>query len=290
MEDNQATIPTNPMMERINGFVFYGINIISVIALPFVIYYWRETDWRSVKIAVIRYVVSMFLITGVYHRYFSHRSYKTSRVFQFILAALTTGCLQKGPVWWAAHHRKHHKLSDKPGDPHSKKLLGFWESHFNWVASGKHSATELKWVKMDWGDRRKYPELFWLGKFHWVVPVLYTVFCCLYAGWSGLFIGMGLSTVVFWHATFTINSISHMWGWKRYETGEESKNNPVLALLTFGEGWHNNHHHYQNSANQGFYWWEIDITYWGLKALECAGLIWDLHRPPGHILAKSRIP
>lgn len=217
----------------------------------------------------------LFGITGGYHRYFSHKTYKTSRAFQFVLALLGTLATQKGPLWWASLHRIHHRESDGPGDVHSPKR-GFWYSHQGWIFDKRWQATRVDGIP----DFAKYPELQWLNRWHFVPPVALAVTCWLVGGWAGLFWGFFLSTTLLWHATYTINSLSHVFGRQRFETGDTSRNNWALALLTCGEGWHNNHHYYMASCRQGFRWWEIDPTYYVLRALAAVGLVWDLREPP----------
>jgi len=242
--------------------------------------FWRGADIKLVTMAVAFYFVRMFAITGVYHRYFAHRAYKTSRIFQFLLALLGTSATQKGPLWWAAAHRVHHKYSDTPRDVHSPKLRGFWYSHVGWWLGRDHEETEWKQIK----DFDSYPELVFLEKGH-----LIGVFACMglatwLRGLDGFLWGYVVSTCFLLHGTFTINSLAHVYGSRRYETTDTSRNNFWLALITMGEGWHNNHHHHMNSANQGFFWWEIDVTYYILKGLEKIGLIWDVKKAPQHIL------
>lgn len=217
----------------------------------------------------------LFGITGGYHRYFSHKTYKTSRAFQFVLALLGTLATQKGPLWWASLHRIHHRESDGPDDVHSPKR-GFWYSHQGWIFDKRWQATRTEGIP----DFAKYPELQWLNRWHFVPPIALGVVCWLVGGWAGLFWGFFLSTTLLWHSTYTINSLSHVFGKQRFETGDTSRNNWALALLTCGEGWHNNHHYYMASCRQGFRWWEIDLTYYALRALAAVGLVWDLREPP----------
>ena len=230
------------------------------------------------------YLVRMFAVTGGYHRYFSHRAFKTSRAFQLVLAVLAQMSAQHGVLWWAAHHRVHHKYSDTPWDIHSPIRAGFWHSHVGWLFVPELDATDLDQVR----DLARYPELRWLDRHWWVPTVAFALLCLALLGWPGLFITFGLGTVAAWHATFTINSLSHVLGRRRYPTPDTSRNNWLLALITLGEGWHNNHHHYQSSARQGFYWWEVDLTYYVLKALSWVGLVWDLRDPPAEVLADGR--
>lgn len=238
---------------------------------------------------LVAYFLRMFAITGFYHRYFSHRSFKTSRAGQFVFGLLGAAAVQRGPVWWAAHHRHHHANSDAPADLHSPHQHGFWRSHLGWFLTIKGFSPDLRLVK----DLRRFPELRWLDRFDVAVPVLlgalmFGLGVTLHhlapqlhtTGAQMLVWGFFVSTVVCWHATYTINSLSHVIGRQRYRTGDGSRNNWWLAILTLGEGWHNNHHHYPASARQGFYWWEYDLTYYVLKLMSWTGLIWDLKTVP----------
>ena len=222
------------------------------------------------------YLVRMFGITAGYHRYFAHRSYKTSRAFQFVLACLGCSALQKGPLWWTAHHRQHHRYSDTPEDPHSPRTSSLWWSHIGWILAAESEATDWQAVR-DWG---RYPELRWLNRNHWVPGLALAALCFLIGGWGGLVWGFVVSTVLLYHAVFAVNSICHILGRRRYATTDHSRNNLFVALIALGEGWHNNHHHYQSSANQGFYWWEVDVSYYLIRCLGLLGLVWDIRRPP----------
>ncbi len=236
----------------------------------------RPIDW---VVCVGLYLVRMFAVTGAYHRYFAHRTYKTSRAMQFFLAVLAQTSTQKGALWWAAHHRHHHKFSDMPEDVHSPRQRGFLYSHVGWMWDNT-DATDYSKVK----DLTKFPELVFLNKAWWLPPLALGFGVFLALGWSGLLIGFGLSTVLLWHGTFTINSLTHVWGKRVYETNDDSRNNVWLALITLGEGWHNNHHYYQASTRQGFLWWQIDVTYYVLKIMSWVGLVWDLREPPQEVI------
>lgn len=264
--------------------------------LPFVLMHlaclgalWVGVSPIAVIVAVVAYLVRMFAITGFYHRYFAHRSFKTSRFGQFLFGLLGASAVQRGPVWWAAHHRFHHANSDREADPHSPVQHGFWRAHMGWFLSIKGFAPDLRFVR----DLLKFPELRWLDRFDILVPLLLGVGMFLLgvllshvspelhtSGLQMLVWGFFISTVLCWHATYTINSLSHLFGRQRYRTGDTSRNNWFLAILTLGEGWHNNHHYYPNSVRQGFYWWEYDITYYLLKLMSWLGLIWDLKPVP----------
>ena len=254
--------------------------------------FWVGVSPVAVSAAVGLYVLRMFAITGFYHRYFSHRTFKTSRAAQFAFAVLGASAVQRGPVWWAAHHRHHHAHSDRPEDVHSPSQRGFLWSHMGWFLSRGHFAPDLARVR----DLLRYPELRWLDRFDILVPFLLALGLLLVGEWlavahpglgtSGgqmLVWGFFVSTVACYHGTYTINSLCHVWGRRRYATGDESRNNFWLALITLGEGWHNNHHRYPMSTRQGFYWWEVDITYYGLRLLAALGLIWDLKPVPREV-------
>ena len=230
------------------------------------------------------YVIRMFGITAGFHRYFSHRSFKTSRVFQFFLAFLGQSSAQRGVLWWAATHRHHHKYSDTEQDVHSPVQHGFWYSHVLWIFSKQGRAADYSLIK----DFQKYPELVWLEKWERLPPILLGVLVWAVAGWSGLFVGFFLSTVLLFHGTFTINSLSHLFGKQPYVTGDDSRNNLFLAIITLGEGWHNNHHHFPSATPQGFRWWQIDVTYYILKVLSIFRIVWDLRLPPAHVVKGKR--
>lgn len=238
---------------------------------------------ESVILCITLYWVRMFFVTAGYHRYFSHRSFQTSRVFQFILAfgAQTTG--QKGVLWWAGHHRDHHKYSDTEKDVHSLKLRGFYTSHIGWIFDKANKRVPLENIP----DFAKYPEIRFISKHDWIAPWTLGFASVLIAGWPGLWIGFFLSTLLTYHSTFSINSLTHKWGKQRYNTGEESRNHWFLALTTMGEGWHNNHHYYRNSAKMGFYWWEIDMTYYILRFLSLFGIVWNLRGVPKTVRDKT---
>lgn len=244
-----------------------------------------EVSWGAIAVCLAMFWLRMFSVTAGYHRYFSHRSFKTSRTFQFVLALLGTLAVQKGVLWWAANHRRHHKYSDREGDIHSPVQSGFWQSHVGWILAVDYDATDYERIP----DLVKYPELRWLNDHFLVPPVALAVLLYLAGGPSWLVWGFFVSTTVLWHATFTINSLAHVYGSRRYDTPDQSRNNLWLALLTMGEGWHNNHHHFMNSVRQGFFWWEVDATYYVLRALSWFGIVWDLTQPPRRSLEPAAV-
>ena len=281
--EKQASDDTIDLL-RITPFIFLHLACLAV--------FWVGISTTAVLTAVAFYALRVFALTGFYHRYFSHRAFKTSRAAQFIFAVLGSTAVQRGPIWWAAHHRHHHRYSDEIEDVHSAKQHGFWWSHMGWFLTRKNFKTDHSRVP----DLIAFPEILFLDRFDILVPVAFAVFIFLagqwlaaYApslhtnGWQMLVWGFFISTVLVMQATFSINSLTHCFGFKRYKTKDESRNNFWLALLTFGEGWHNNHHHYPGSANQGFYWWEVDITYYILRLLQALGIIWDLRGVPEDI-------
>ncbi len=258
---------------------------------------WVGVSWIAVAVAVALYFGRMLTITSFYHRYFSHRAFRTSRAFQFVMALAAGTAAQRGPLWWAAHHRHHHNHSDEDPDLHSPSLRGFLMSHVGWFMTNNGFRTDDRYVR-DWS---KFPELRFLDRFDIAAPLLLAVAVFGLGsllerfapglgtdGWQMLVWGFFISTVAVYHATYTINSVAHRYGSQRFATGDDSRNNFWLALLTLGEGWHNNHHHYPASARQGFYWWEVDISYYFLRALAWTGLIWNLRAVPDRVLDEGR--
>lgn len=254
-------------------------------------------SWFALFFAVVLYCIRMFAITAFYHRYFSHKSYQTSRLGQFVFAIVGSTAVQRGPLWWASHHRSHHIHSDQVGDAHSPHQHGIFWSHTGWFLSRSNFPTRFDRVK----ELAKFPELRFLDRFDVIIPILFAI--SIYAfgswleteipelntnGWQLFIWGFVISTILLYHATFSVNSLAHTWGKRRYQTRDQSRNNFIIALFTLGEGWHNNHHHYPGSASQGFYWWEIDFTYYGLRLLSMLGLIWNIRTVPINIRESSK--
>jgi stearoyl-CoA desaturase (delta-9 desaturase) len=278
MSDPIAAQPTAPIVEH--------TDIMYPSAIPFVLVHlacvaalWTGVTYDALVLCFLLYWLRIFAIGAGYHRYFSHRAYRTSRAFQLALAVLSQSTAQKSVLWWASKHRHHHLHSDTETDVHSPRHQGFVYSHLGWIFSRKNDLADL--VKV--ADFARYPELIWLHKHELVPPTVLALLSVLIAGWSGLVVGFFWSTVLVYHATFCINSLAHVRGRRRYVTGDDSRNNWLLALFTMGEGWHNNHHAYQSSVRQGFRWWEIDATFYLLKALSWTGLVWDLKTPPAAV-------
>lgn len=233
----------------------------------------KPFDWY---LAISLYFIRMFFITAGYHRYFSHRAFQLNRFWQFVFAFMAETSGQKGVLWWAAHHRDHHRFSDTPRDPHSPKLKGFWESHIGWIFNPKYKVVSFDKIR----DFAKYPEIRFINEHDWIPPWTLGIITWLIGGWSSLWVGFFLSTIVTYHSTFTINSLTHLIGKRRYPTKDNSRNHWLLALTTLGEGWHNNHHFYPHSAKMGFFWYELDITYYILKFLSFFGIVRKLRPVP----------
>ena len=266
-------------------------DIVYPSAIPFVLVHlaclaaiWTGVTWQSLILGLVLYWARIFAIGAGYHRYFSHRAYSTSRVVQFLLAVASQSTLQKSVLWWAAKHRHHHLHSDTEDDVHSPRHTGFWYSHMGWIFARRHDAFDM--VKV--ADFAKYPEIMFLHRHERWPAYALAALCYLIAGMPGLVVGFFWSTCLVFHGTFCINSLAHVSGSKRYVTGDDSRNNWLLAIFTMGEGWHNNHHACQSSVRQGFRWWEYDPTFYLLKLLSFTGLVWDLKTPPLAILRNEQ--
>ena len=262
----------------VSAIPFFAVHLAPLAA------FFVTVTWQDWVLCAVLYVARMFCITAGYHRYFSHRSYKMGRVPQFLMAFGGTTAVQKGPLWWAGHHRIHHRYTDLDGDVHSPRD-GFWWSHVGWILSTKYKGTDLDAIK----DFAAYPELRLLERFNWVGPWMLAIACFLIGGWGGLLIGFFLSTVLLWHGTFLVNSAAHLMGRRRFATPDTSRNSAVIAVITGGEGWHNNHHYLPASARQGFTWWEFDPTWYALRGLAAIRVVRDLKDPPARLLDQARV-
>ncbi len=289
--ETQKTSPNKlPKLTKVDWLRCFPFLAIHLACLTVFLVGW---NWIVVGVAVGLFAIRAFGITGFYHRYFSHRAFKTSRVLQFVGACLGNAAVQRGPIWWASHHRVHHHHSDTGLDAHSPEHHGFWFSHMGWFMTKKNYDTIERYVP----DLIKYPELRFINRFDWLVPIclgvgLFAAGEIIRSIWpaSGvtgiqMFVwGFLVSTTCLYHTTFSVNSLAHKFGWRSYKTRDDSRNSFLLALFTFGEGWHNNHHHYPNSARNGFRWWQYDPTYYTLVVMSWVGLVWDLKRVPKHAL------
>ncbi len=282
----RAAVADDQRIDWLRVIPFIGLHLMCLGVI------WVGVSWFAVTVAVALYALRMFAITGFYHRYFSHKAFRTSRPMQFVFALIGAMSVQRGPLWWAAHHRHHHRHSDAPLDRHSPRQHGFLWSHMGWFLTRGAFATDENAIR----DLTRYPELRLVDRFDVFMPVALATALFLLGGYLEtaapelgtsaaqlLIWGFFVSTVVLFHGTVTINSLSHRFGSRRYRTHDDSRNNFWLALITFGEGWHNNHHHFPGSARQGFRWWEIDVTYYVLRALAAVGLVWDLKPVPAEL-------
>ena len=269
--------PPDERINRTSSIPFLALHLVPLLAI------FTGVSRTDLIVCAALYLGRMFFITAGYHRYFAHRSYKMARVPQFLMALGGTTAAQKGPLWWAAHHRDHHRYADTDRDIHSPSK-GFWWSHVGWFLSDRFKATNVDGIR----DFARYPELRWLDRHDWVGAWALAAVTFLLSGWSGLVVGFFVSTILLWHGTFLVNSVAHVFGRRRYETDDTSRNSLLVALATGGEGWHNNHHHYPASARQGFFWWEIDPTWYGLRILSWVGLVRGLRTPPERVLVSDR--
>jgi stearoyl-CoA desaturase (delta-9 desaturase) len=255
-------------------FLFVAIHVVAVAGVAIL-----GISWRGAALAIALCVLRMFAVTAGLHRGLAHRSFATSRTMQLVLAIVATMASQQGVLWWVSQHRVHHRRADEPEDPHRG---GFWWSHVGWFLVHTHDDTEWRVI----ADLAKYRELRWLDR-HYFLPVAVLIGSLwLVGGTSAVVWGYAVSTVMLWHATFSLTSLAHRIGSRRYATGDESRNNAVIAIVTLGDGWHNNHHFYPRSVRHGFYWWEVDATYLGLRGLAAVGLVWDLHVVPAHVRSR----
>lgn len=236
-------------------------------------------SWKGLALAAFLWWVTGSLGIGMcYHRLLTHRGYKTYRWLEYILTTCGTLALEGGPIAWVATHRIHHQNTDKEGDPHSPQDGGFW-AHMGWILTGKaihHNTAELfPYVP----DLRKDKFHVWISKWHWLPTTVMGLLFLGIGGWSWLFWGIFFRTTVGLHATWLVNSATHIWGSQRFLTGDTSTNSFWVAILTWGEGWHNNHHAFPQIARHGYVWYEVDCTWYGIMALQYLGLIWDVRLP-----------
>jgi len=295
----------NAFLEEKYALITSGKEIDWMRVIPFIILhlscfmlFFVGFSWTAFVVCMSLFAIRMFAITGFYHRYFSHKTFRTSRFVQCLFAMIGATAVQRGPLWWAAHHRGHHMHSDTTEDKHSPKEHGFIWSHMGWFLTKSNFVTNTKLIR----ELIRFPELRIIDRFDLLMPLALSISLwglgyyleqyepSLHTNGVQLFIwGFSVSTIMLYHATFLVNSVAHQWGKKRYETKDTSRNNFLIAILTFGEGWHNNHHHYPGSARQGFYWWEIDLTYYVLKFLAMMGIIWDVRTVSENIRESKKI-
>jgi stearoyl-CoA desaturase (delta-9 desaturase) len=280
-EHDDAVAPTKDPTERLQLVSSIPFALMHLAPLAII---WTGITWRDLVLCAVLYQARMFFLTAGYHRYFAHHTYKMNRFWQFVMAFGGTTAVQKGPLWWASLHRDHHRFADTPDDIHSP-IRGFWWSHVGWILCAKYQDTRFDRIR----DFARFPELRWINRQNWIGPWALALGTFLLFGLRGLVVGFVLSTVLLWHGTFLVNSLAHVFGRRRYATKDTSRNSLLIALLTGGEGWHNNHHYVPSSTRQGFFWWEVDFSYYALVALSAMRVVRDLHRPPARLLRANLI-
>lgn len=265
-----------PGEQSTRGVIFYLYWLMHVLGIGLL--FFVEFSWQVVVLFVVNYFVGMFFVTAGYHRYFSHRSYQLKRIPQFILAWCAQISAQKGVLWWAANHRDHHLHSDTEEDLHSPVQFGFWYSHMGWIFDDRSKGYNAKKIQ----DFSKFPELRWLNKYHWVPTLTTAILMPAFFAvvkvpginpWNAFAWGYLLAIICMYQASYSVNSLLHVYGTRRFETDDASRNNWFIAIFTMGEGWHNNHHYCKSSCRQGYKWWEYDLTYYGIKMLSWVGIV-----------------
>jgi stearoyl-CoA desaturase (delta-9 desaturase) len=269
-----------PNLVQISIFWLVQASALLVLAVPF--------RWTLVGLWAASHFLRAIGLTLAFHRYFAHRAFKMHRVARFAWAFIGTAAMQKGPLWWAGHHVNHHTYADREGDPHSPMVSGVYYAHIGWFLNDtRHDRVDSNSpVLRDFG---RVPEIAWLDRYYFVPPLALALGLALGGGLPWLVWGFCLPTMTLAHATFAINTVNHLWGSRRFETFDESRNNPLTAFFAVGEGWHNNHHRYQRAARNGFYWWEFDPTWYVIRAMAALGLAWDLQPVPARIYREARV-
>jgi stearoyl-CoA desaturase (delta-9 desaturase) len=268
-----------PNIVQMTFFWIVQASALLVLTVPF--------RWAYIGLWAASHFVRALGLTLMYHRYYAHRAFKMNRGARFVWTLIGTAAMQKGPIWWAGHHVMHHKFADREGDPHSPMISGFYYAHVGWFLH------DTKFDQLDASnpvvrDFGRFPEIAWLEKYFIIPPTVMAVAMYLYGGWPWLVYGFCLPTMTLAHATFCINTVNHLFGSRRFETMDDSRNNPITAFFAVGEGWHNNHHRYQRAARNGFYWWEFDFTWYTMKAMAALGLVWDMQPVPARIYEEAR--
>jgi len=268
-----------PTVVQITLFWLIQASALLVFAVPF--------RWAFIALWAASHFLRAVGLTLAYHRYYAHRAFKMHRVTRFIWTFIGAAAMQKGPIWWAGHHVNHHKFADRDGDPHSPMVSGVYYAHLGWFLNDtkfdRVDATNP--VLRDFGS---IPEIAFLDRHFWLPPTVLAIALYLAGGLPWVVWGFCVPTMTLAHATFAINSVNHMFGSRRFETVDESRNNPLTAFFAAGEGWHNNHHRYQRAARNGFYWWEFDITWYAIRAMQALGLAWDVQPVPARLYKEAR--
>ena len=243
--------------------------------------------WPLLGLCVASHFLRAIGLTLSFHRYFAHRAFQMNRGARFVWALIGTAAMQKGPLWWAGHHVNHHRFADRDGDPHSPSVSGVYYAHIGWFLTDARN-DRLEKTNPVIRDFSGAPEIAWLDRYYVVPPFVLATVLFLAGGLPWLVWGFCLPTVTLAHSTFAINTVNHMFGSRRFETLDDSRNNWLTAFLAAGEGWHNNHHRYQRAARNGFYWWEFDLTWYVIRAMAAIGLAWDVRSVPARIYSEAR--
>lgn len=266
---------------------FLSVLIFWVVQASVVLVFVVPFAWGLVALWAVSHFSRAVGLTLAFHRYFAHRAFQMNRAARFFWAFVGTAAMQKGPLWWAGHHVNHHRFADRDGDPHSPMISGFYYAHIGWFLNdARHDRLEPSNPVVR--DFSTAPEIAFLDRYHAVPPLMLATTMYLMGGFTWLVWGFCLPTMTLAHATFAINTVNHMFGSRRFDTIDESRNNAITGLFAAGEGWHNNHHRYQRAARNGFYWWEIDLTWYAIRTMAVLGLAWDLQPVPDRIYAEAR--
>jgi stearoyl-CoA desaturase (delta-9 desaturase) len=268
------------VLKRLAFAVFWTVQVSAVLvfSVPF--------SWGLAALWAASHFLRAIGLTLTFHRYLAHRAFQMNRGARFVWALIGTAAMQKGPLWWAGHHVNHHRYADREGDPHSPMVSGVYYAHVGWFLNdAKHDRLEASNPVMR--DFSKAPELVWLNTYYFVPPLLLAIALYLLGGMPWLVWGFCLPTTTLAHSTFAINTVNHMFGTRRFETIDESRNNALTAFFAVGEGWHNNHHRFQRAARNGFYWWEFDPTWYVIRLMQAFGLVWDVQQVPSRIYEEA---
>jgi fatty-acid desaturase len=253
-----------------SNLVFLSLAHLAAVAALF---FW---SWPAVITAVVLYWVGGSLGIGMgYHRLLTHRGYKVPKAVEYFLTTCGTLALEGGPIQWVVTHRIHHAHTDRAGDPHTPRDGGWW-AHIGWILWGtaqNHDQATLERYAPDLIKDRFYRLL---NRFYYVPLIVVGVLLFAFGGWGVMLWGVFLRSVLAFHATWLVNSATHLWGKTRFETGDDSRNTWWVALVTFGEGWHNNHHAHPTSARHGLHWYEIDLNWLGIRVLQLLGLAYNI--------------
>lgn len=270
-----ASLQTDQSRTQINwltALVMLAFHALAAVAL-------FHFTWRGLWVAVALWWISTSLGIGIgYHRLLTHRGFRCPKWLEYSLAVCGTLALEGGPIFWVGVHRIHHQLTDKPGDPHSPRD-GKWWSHMGWVLLGQSLHDETEKLAPYVPDLRRDRFYLWLSHYHWMTQVVVGLAVYFAFGWQVTLWAVFLRTVVGLHCTWLVNSATHIWGSRRWATGDDSTNSLLIALFTWGEGWHNNHHAHPNSARHGLRWWEVDTNWYVIRLMSALGLVRDIKLP-----------